>query len=376
MDTENLVLPSIRSAKADIGKKSILFQLSKAPGKVFPWYPPTEMIPAQSEILFIPEKLDENGKGLGIGDMENAEQRHIAYVQGMRSIFVDEWSDNDKDKLTSKIKSIKIINGFKSISTRDKNLLLYFRLAGYNKDNADTRLSPAVLYREVDYEAEAKKVVDLDNKKIQAQYFVNNGEISEVRAYAEALCKTQAEVHDVRTQGEHTVRYKLKELAKSSPELFVSGLTDPIMRNRLVIVRALQKDIICLSDDNKELSWANGDKVFVTAPDGMDAIAFFSEISHKNKEYTKILEAIKLLIDEKDGKVEEKLDWIDTFIKQAINVEALKQVNNWYMIPGETEDDEAILKYNGVKKLRAAIEKGEDNIMPILSMKIQELSDK
>jgi len=367
-----LVSPSIVKYN-DIGKSEIMFQLSKQPGKVFPFYPPTEVIPAQSEILFIPEKLDDKGNKTGEADMENATNRLIAYVPGMRSIFVDEWSDKEKDNL-KKLESIKFTNGFKTVSVREVTLLFYLRTAGYCKSNDSTRISPSVLYREVNYEAEAKKVVDLDNKLINAQYFVNNNPIDEVRAYAEALCKTQGEVEEIRSQGENTVRYKLKDLARTSPELFVSGLSDPIMKNKLFIVRALQKDIIGCDSKDTEMYWTNSNEVFIQAPSGMSVIPYFAELSSKNEKYGKLLDSIKLMIDN-NVKAPEKLDWISTFINQAISEGGLIKSNNWYLVPGEDEDAEPLMKFNGTNKLRAAIESGKDNIMGMISLSMKRQSE-
>lgn len=369
---ETIVMPTVRKYN-DIGKTEIMFQLSKAPGKAFPFYPPTETIPAQSEILFIPEKLDANGKGTGEGDMEKAYNRLIAYIPGMRSIYVDEWSDKEKEKL-KELKSIKFIIGFKTISTRERTLLAYLRMAGYNQANEDTRISPAVLYKEVDYEAEAKKVVEHDNKLINAQYFVNNNPIDEVRAYAEALCKTQGEVESVRKQDEYTVRYKLREIARTTPDVFTKGLTDPVMKNRLFIVRALQKGIIKCNEKDTELSWANNGKVFIEAPSGMTVIPYFAELSSKNDKYKEMLESVKALLNEnKTEEGTEVLDWVDVFIKQAVKASALVQSANWYLVPGATDEDEPAFKYNGHKKLRAAIESNEDNIMAVISIKMKSL---
>ena len=121
------VLPTPTSVKDIVGKDKIQFQLSREPGKTFPGYPPTEIIPMQCEILFIPEKLDAKGNGTGVGDMEAAHNRHIAYVPGMRSIFVDEWSDAEKERLRKRegMEGIKFMIGFKTVSTQERNLLLY-----------------------------------------------------------------------------------------------------------------------------------------------------------------------------------------------------------------------------------------------------------
>ena len=368
METTAIARPSIRKYN-DLGKTEIMFQLSKQPGQSFPFYPPTEIVPAQSEVLFIPEKLDSKGQPTGEGDMDKATNRLIAYLPGMRSIYVDEWSDKEKENL-KKLKSIKFINGFKTISTREKTLLEYLRTAGYNQANNATRIGSTTIYREVSYEDEAKKVVDKDNKMINAQYFVNNNPIDEVRAYAEVLCKTQAEVESVRTAGENTVRYNLKELAKTNPELFISGLTDPAMKNRLFIVRALQRDIIGIDDKETELFWNTNKEVFVQAPSGMSVIHYFADLSSKNDKYGKMVESIKELLNEEPKK--EKSDWVTVFIENAIEKGAIITSGNWHLIPGETEDDEPILKYNGINKLRDAIKGSKDNIMEIVNNKMED----
>jgi hypothetical protein len=368
METQ-VVMPSIRKYD-DIGKTSITFQLSKSPGKSFPFYPPTEMIPAQAEILFIPEKKDSKGNTTGEGDMENATNRLIAYLPGMRSIYVDEWSEKEKEAIKERIKSIKFTNGFKGVSTREKTLLEYLRVAGYNEANNDTRIGSGVLYKEVDYEAEAKKVNKLKDATIQAQYFVLNEPIGEVRAYAEALCKTQSEVEEVKTLGEQMLRYKLRDKAVKNPELFVKGLTDPTMRNRMVIAKALQKDIIGTDDKDSLIFWGSNDETFIVAPSGMQVIPYFADISTKNEKYGKIIESLKEQLNEKEEGKEAPLDWIDTFIKQALNSEALVKSNNWFLVPGEDEE-EPIMKFNGMKKLRKAVESNEENIMGTLTLKIK-----
>ena len=334
---------------SDIRTGSVRIKTTKAPRGAYPYYNPTELIPNECEILWIDPKTEEE------------QVRLIRYVRGMKNIFVDEWSDAEKKK---RGKKIKLTDGHLDVSTRDKNLLQFLRLAGYNRANKDTRMpDTSVLYEIFDYEAKAKEVVEERNRMKEAENFVSTAPIEEVRAFALALCKNKAEADSTMVEAEFTLRYKMQNLAAKDPNKFIDIMKSDSMKNKVYIHRALTQGVISMTNDSKGLTFPNEMESFCVAPDGMSVVEWFADLSGKNDKYIKILETIKEMLDVKEPEpAKEQLSFQEQIFNNALESGKLEKTNNWYSVPGE-EGKDPIVKFNGRPATLEAIKTNKDQIL-------------
>jgi hypothetical protein len=333
-------------SSSDMGSASITIKSSKRPSNRFPFYPPTEIIPGECEILH----EDENG---------NKTTRLIRYVSGMKSVFVDEWSDKER---SLKPKKIKLTNGFKQISTRDQNLYNFVKLSGYNSANDDSRMpGTSVLYEVLDYEQKAKEAVTQRNRTIEAEHFVANAPLEDVRSYALALCKSKSEADSLAKDTEFTVRHRLMAVAKSNPETFIDGLQSKALKNKIIIHKALQEGIILLTPDSSAMFFDGGEE-FVKAPSGMSVIDWFADLSIKNADYTSILDSIKEKVSTPE-KSKENTSWEDQLLEKALKSGSIVKSNNWYAVVNKDDEENPLMKFNGKTAVLKAIGQNKDFIL-------------
>ena len=359
MATKDFTILADRTS--DKKKTSILFKSTKNPTNVYPHFSASENIPSTCEILWFP--LDANGNRTGEGEYP----RQIRYVRGAKSIFVDEMSDIEVEKKAEKI-VMKI--GFITIPTRDKNLLNYLRYCGYNDANNDTRINSGVLFAEQDYEKEATIQVAREKQLIEAQNFVYTAPIDEIRAFAEVLCKTKADIDGVRLRGDDEIRRSLIPIAQTKPEIFVDGLKSQSLKNKVFITRAVQKGIIKIDDEQRRLTWAKGGEQIIESAIGLNVMDHFAEYADKSPENIKTLDAIKEMLSSSNSEVATsapQLTWQESLIEEAINDEIITQSGgNWFMISGE-EGEDPVFKVQGKKKLIKAITENKDNLMGLIA---------
>lgn len=350
------------SRPSDSKKTSITFKLTQPPGTRYPFYPPTCLIPAEDEIMYYSTK-EEIAKG-----WQESFVRTIKYIPGMKGIYVDQWGEKEREK---RAKQIKFRIGFRNVSIKDRNQLDFLRATGRNKANESTNIGSAILFEEVDFEAAAKIAVEKDNKMISAKYFVNNANIDDVKAFAQALCNSKAEVEELYSKSDYEVRLALKHLAETKPELFEDGVNNPIFKNKVFIVKAIQNKIIEVNDAEGTISWASNGKEIVSAPRGMEVVPYFADIASKNDSYADLLDSITDLLNVKKESAEEaaKKSWQEEMIDEAVELGILTVNGKWYKILDNdgTDDPVALVSVNGKKNLIDALTKNESNILGLIA---------
>ena len=358
---------------ADIKKTSAIFQLTKNPSNRYPFYPPVEIIPGICEVLYTPSLGEKNSDGRMVTEDNPADSyvRLARYQPGMRGIWADEWTDKEREK---KVAKIHFRVGYLTVNMRDKNLLNYLRVAGYNKKNNETRMPDnGIAYKELDYEGDAKKIILNDRKSDEAKYFVNNAPLEDVRAIAQALAKSKAEVQNIYTMDEFTLRYSLRATAQMNPDLFVGKLKDGPTKNKVFIVKALQKGIIKINEDDSEISWASSGDVIVNAPYGMDVITQFSELAISNAEYVKYLDTIIEMVEdssEEKQTITKDIPWNEKMVNDAIERKVISELGgHWFVIAGE-EDEDPIFKVQGKKNLYASVLENKEGVIALIAERL------
>jgi len=255
-------------------EKNVVFMLTQTPSKTPPYFPPSVTITGMSKVI----------------DIETGEERILVYNPASNTIWGDKMT-NLKDKDYPKFVNIKFINGFRTVSSKEQNLLKFLRLSGCNEANNETRVLNSVLFREINAEKKASNTLDdvrlLDN----ARYFASNADIKEVRLYALALAKNAGEIAQLQQMSDYEVRLNLRFKAEKNPIAFLENMKDQVLINKVKIIQAIYNDTIVLNESNNTLSWKNGNE-FLVPPLGMDVVKYLSEMSVKHEKYANLLNDI------------------------------------------------------------------------------------
>ena len=271
-------------------EKERRFVLTQRASKQYPFYPPTVTIPGACEVF----------------DPETNQQRTAVYMPGQNTIWADEITSLKNEKRIEG-KSILIKNGVISVSARESNKLKYLEVAGYNEANSETRINSAVLYRELDVEKLAEKSFEDSRKLDNARHFVNNNDIKEVRAYGLALAKNNSDYKAIQGMSEYEVRVYMRGLAEKNPSLFIDGMQQESLKNKVRIIHAIYSDVLVLNESERTLSWKNG-STFITAPSGLDVVVYFAEMAIDNPKYKEAFETMTTLMKKDSEPKSEKVE--------------------------------------------------------------------
>jgi len=349
---------------SDLKKTSITFKTSARMLDRYPWYNPTTLIPSECEVLFIPK--GEDGKP----DEVNAYTRVARYLAGARSIWEDEWSELDKVK---RGKKLKLTYGVMTVDVKNRNLLEFLRVAAYNGANEKTNIDSAVLYHEINHEFDAEKSIVLERDKQAAMSFVLNGDINGIRAIALALATTKGAIDNIHNMDEFSLRNLMRGPATKNPTDFLGKMKDGSIKNKVIIVQALQKGMIKVNESKGIITWTANGETIVDAAAGMSPIDYFAELSVENDEYMNLLGNIKERLNAvKDIAIvaEDKVvSWDESLINEALANGNLTQKGHWFIIPGKSAEDDAIFSIQGLKKLKLAVINNENNLIALLTAK-------
>lgn len=257
--------------------KSVVFMLTQNPSKLGS-FPPVNKIAGISRVLF----EDEKGK----------RERIAFYNPSSTTIWADE-TVLPVGKDVPNYTNILFKNGIKTVSPNEINLLKFLRICGMNEANNETRITNAILFREINVEQKAHQTLDEVKLLDNARHFTSNADIREVRAYALGLAKNAGEINQVQQMSEYEVRLHLRFKAEKNPITFLENMKDQVLINKVKIIQAIYNDTIVHNQAENTLSWKNGNE-FLVAPIGTEVIKYLSEMSVKNEKYAQLLKDIEL----------------------------------------------------------------------------------
>lgn len=257
--------------------KSVVFMLTQNPSKLGS-FPPVNKIAGISRVLF----EDEKGK----------RERIAFYNPSSTTIWADE-TVLPVGKDVPNYTNILFKNGIKTVSPNEINLLKFLRICGMNEANNETRITNAILFREINVEQKAHQTLDEVKLLDNARHFASNADIREVRAYALGLAKNAGEINQVQQMSEYEVRLHLRFKAEKNPITFLENMKDQVLINKVKIIQAIYNDTIVHNQAENTLSWKNGNE-FLVAPIGTEVIKYLSEMSVKNEKYAQLLKDIEV----------------------------------------------------------------------------------
>jgi len=249
-------------------EQSYVYQLSRVPAKGARPYPPTEIIPGTCKVY----------------DSSKGQERTAIYLTGQKTIWADE-IDALKNQLNPRGRNIIFTNGYKLVSSKERNLHDYLNVCGYNEANNESRMDSPILFRLIDNTKKAETVFDEQKMLDQARYFTSNEDIKTVRAYTIALTKNAADIQRVQGLSEYEIRLYARQLAEKNPQFFIEGMREQSLERKVNVIKAIYSDILIHDEADRMLIWKGGD-MLIKAPLGLEPIMYFAEQSIDNKKYT------------------------------------------------------------------------------------------
>lgn len=307
-------------------------------------------------------------------DTEKKIARIAMYIPGQATIWKDEMNlDAIPEKLKGRGQTIYFQSGQKLVRNTETLMLKYLKVAGYNRDNIETKQpNTSVLYYEFNAEEISRKANMKEDIRLEALLFVMKGDINEVRAYALALAPNLNSYREIASYSDQRVRQALRHPAEANPKAFMDGMLEGSLRNKVCIIRAINEEEIFLNESETSLSWAGGD-VFVEAPQGMKAVQFLAEMAVKDQKYAGILSDIKatLPLERKEVEAPKSLSFQESLMQEAMELKVLEKnaTGSWYYMNKGEEDE---VKFKGTAKVIDAITSNSMSFRDLLIEKIAE----
>lgn len=184
-------------------------------------------------------------------DKESNRVRSIRYCASEASVFVDEQS-------ASSVKSPIVFNFSRLfVPPTLPNLIKFMDLHPNNEANGGS------VFKRVDYEQDAKKVLDEEFLNVDAIATVRDKPIDELLPVAIAFgINVDAPVAEI--------KYDLLQIAKSNPKKFIEAFDNPVVAMKAKIKKAISFQIIKAEESG--VKWFDSNKQIVSVPAGMDPI--------------------------------------------------------------------------------------------------------
>lgn len=210
--------------------------------------------------------------GLIFFDEEKKINREIRYAKNQKSLFVDE-QDN-----FAQLEHIVFTDG--NLVVPRTNPLLQQLLTEFHPDRDN-------IWMELDYVQEANDDIDLIELELEALKLVQELEIE----HLEAILRTEVG-SDVSKMSSKEIKRDCYLFAKSDPELFLDLAKDEDIKLRNLANRAVEANIVKLTDDNTVFKWSTNGKKIMTVPFDEHPYAAFARFL-KTDEGVDVMKAVE-----------------------------------------------------------------------------------
>ena len=198
--------------------------------------------------------------------------REIRYAKNQKSLFVDE-QDN-----FAQLEHIVFTDG--NLVVPRTNPLLQQLLSEFHPDRDN-------IWMELDYVQEANDDIDLIELELEALKLVQELEIE----HLEAILRTEVG-SDVSKMSSKEIKRDCYLFAKSDPELFLDLAKDEDIKLRNLANRAVEANIVKLTDDNTVFKWSANGKKIMTVPFDEHPYAAFARFL-KTDEGVDVMKAVE-----------------------------------------------------------------------------------
>jgi len=179
-------------------------------------------------------------------DEEKGMEREIKYCRNQQTVFVDEM------KGPQRLGHIVFRNG-KLLVEKEQVILQKFLSIYHPKNN--------LVYKEYNAEAIAESDIDILELQLEA---MNTAKALEVDR-AEAVLRTEYG-SDVTKMTSKELKRDVLIFAQNNPEMFLELVNDENINIRNIGIKAVEQNIIKLSEDQRTFKWGSNGRKLITVP--------------------------------------------------------------------------------------------------------------
>ena len=194
----------------------------------------------------IPPVYVLKSKNLYWFDEEQGMEREIKYCRNQQTVFVDEM------KGPQRLGHIVFRNG-KLLVEKEQAILQKFLSIYHPKNN--------LVYEEYNAEAVAESDIDIIELQLEA---MNTAKALEVDR-AEAVLRTEYG-SDVTKMTSKELKRDVLIFAQNNPEMFLELVNDENINIRNIGIKAVEQNIIKLSEDQRTFKWGSNGRKLITVP--------------------------------------------------------------------------------------------------------------
>ncbi len=225
-----------------------------------------------------------------IYDPEGNFPRKIRFVDGEKSIYVDEQTPDDKFPKTRVIASF--VNGRVTVDGRDITKLKFMMEWDINGTKKNRNEKKEAAFFLVDTSKTMAKVRTASKAKFSAEQWCYDTDLDKVLAVASIKLNSEQMV-----QNAEDIRYNLALIAGRQPEEFLKMLEDPKTERRYYIKKSIDKGFVSINSSINAVCWSdNLNAPLTVAPAGKDALEDFISKSFSG-DGEKYFNAIKEMVE-------------------------------------------------------------------------------
>jgi len=235
-------------------------------------FPPNFLIPNSDTILW----------NYGTEQEPDFQPREIRYIDGMKSIFVDEQevhgplADNVINKQTN---VIQFNNGFLRVPSWNKPLVQFLTLNNQCSKNTNKFKMISNTYMLLDYGNNDDNVVELGKKKDRAYDLARSASEDDMIPHAKFLGIPFIHASTGEERDMDAIREDYKARALAEPEKFLLMANNPKLKLRYLVEQGLEKGIITTGLVKNQAHWVATKQMITALPANQKEIDALTEFA-------------------------------------------------------------------------------------------------
>jgi hypothetical protein len=282
----------------------------------------------------------------------------IKYTRGLSTIFTDLMSDREK---VMRPEQIIFQRGSRMVNANDTNLLIYLLICSYNENSIYRFDQHAVLFKQFDIDQKSQEYNSKVEKVIEAQSAIRSMSPNEVMAISFAMSNGLEPVSSLVKHPISELRQALYAKATNSPELIMNAISNPVMKVKYWMSRAIMDGHIVEDRGANKLSFKNG--LLIAQSHNMPVFDYFCEMCDKKPEFMQSLKDIIMLV-EPTLKADEEFDVKRGVAKDFSLISKIINESKELQVIEETPEG-VFVRYHGSKRAKkyGSISELEEELM-------------
>jgi hypothetical protein len=264
------------SKKAKKEPEFYIFRLVEEHAKAHPAsspYPPVFTIPNSDTILW----------NYGTEENPDIQPREIRFVDGMKTIFVDEQEKNGTalaDSVLAKQSSLLTFEqGFLKVDSWNKQKYQYLLLSNQCEQNTNKFKMIKNTYKLLDFGNNDDKIIELGKKKDRAYDLARSASEEDMIPHAKFLGIPFIHASTGEERDMYAIREDYKAKALESPTKFLDMANNPKIKLRFLIEKGLEKGIVTTGIVKNQAHWVATRQLITNLPDNAIAIDSLTEFA-------------------------------------------------------------------------------------------------